>query len=37
NDVNPLEWLTNVIENISEHKANKLKELLPSNWVNLKK
>lgn len=32
NDVNPLEWLTDVLARIQEHKANKLHELLPQNW-----
>lgn len=32
NDVEPLAWLTNVLERIPEHKANKLAELLPQNW-----
>ena len=31
-DVNPLTWLTNVLNRIPDHKANKLKELLPHNW-----
>jgi transposase len=33
NDINPLEWLTDVLNRIPEHKANKLVELLPNNWV----
>ncbi len=32
NNVEPLEWLTDVLERIPEHKANKLSELLPQNW-----
>ena len=32
NQVEPLAWLTDVLNRISEHKANKLKELLPQNW-----
>lgn len=32
NDVEPLAWLTDVLNRISEHKANKLYELLPQNW-----
>jgi hypothetical protein len=32
-DINPSEWLIDVIDRISEHKANKLSELLPQNWV----
>jgi transposase len=35
NDVEPLAWLTDVLNRISEHKANKLKELLPQNWQQL--
>ena len=34
NGVNPLEWLTDVLNCIPEHKANKLTELLPNNWQN---
>ena len=32
NDINPFEWINDVIRRISEHKANKLHELLPNNW-----
>ncbi len=32
NDIEPLSWLTFVLENILEHKANKLTELLPHNF-----
>ena len=32
NDVEPLAWLTDVLNRIPEHKANKLHELLPHNW-----
>lgn len=32
NDINPFEWLKDVLERIPEHKANKLFELLPQNW-----
>lgn len=32
NDIEPLTWLTDVLERIPEHKANKLSELLPQNW-----
>lgn len=32
NEVEPLTWLTYVLENILEHKANKLHELLPHNY-----
>jgi transposase len=31
-NVNPTEWLTDVLFRIKEHKANKLDELLPQNW-----
>jgi transposase len=34
NNVEPLAWLTDVLNRISEHKANKLHELLPQNWKN---
>ena len=33
NEVNPLEWLTDVLNHIPEHKANRLNELLPNNWL----
>lgn len=32
NDVEPLSWLTDVLNRIPDHKANKLSELLPQNW-----
>jgi transposase len=32
NDTEPLAWLTDVLDRIPEHKANKLSELLPQNW-----
>ena len=32
NNIEPLAWLTNVLNRIPEHKANKLPELLPQNW-----
>jgi transposase len=32
NNVNPELWLTDVLNRINDHKANKLAELLPSNW-----
>jgi len=31
-NVNPFEWLRDVLERIPTHKANKLNELLPQNW-----
>lgn len=36
-DVNPHEWLTDVISRIPAHKASRLSELLPHNWINLQK
>ena len=32
NNINPHEWLVDVLNRIPEHKANKLSELLPQNW-----
>ena len=32
NNVEPYAWLDDVLNRISEHKANKLEELLPQNW-----
>ena len=32
NNINPFEWLKDVLERIPTHKANKLDELLPQNW-----
>lgn len=32
NNVNPLDWLTDILNRIPEHKANKLTQLLPQNW-----
>lgn len=32
NNVEPLQWLTDVLNRIPEHKANKLSELLPQYW-----
>lgn len=34
-DVNPLAWLTDILNRIPDHKANKLNELLPQNWKHL--
>ena len=34
--INPYTWLKDVLERIPEHKANKLHELLPHNWINTK-
>ena len=31
--VNPLEWLTDVLKRIPEHPVNKLDQLLPTNWA----
>jgi transposase len=36
NNINPFEWLNDVLERIPMHKANKLFELLPQNWQKLK-
>jgi transposase len=33
NNINPQEWLTDILERIPSHKANKLKELMPNNWT----
>jgi len=32
NNIEPQAWLTDILNRISEHKANKLSELLPQNW-----
>ena len=32
NDVEPLAWLTDILNIIPDHKANKLSDLLPQNW-----
>jgi transposase len=32
NDVNPADWLTDVLNRLPDHKANRLEELLPNNW-----
>jgi len=37
NDVNPQEWLNDVLNRILEYKVNKLHELLPNNWKNHRK
>jgi transposase len=34
NNVNPYQWLNDVLNRIPEHKSNKLAELLPNNWKN---
>jgi len=33
--INPLSWLTDVLQRISEHPVNKLDELLPHNWKHM--
>lgn len=33
NGVNPLEWLTDVLDRINEHPINKIHDLLPQNWI----
>jgi len=35
--INPFEWLNDVLTRISDHKANRLAELLPQNWKSEKK
>jgi hypothetical protein len=37
NQVNPMEWLLDILTRMPEHKANRLPELLPHNWQNLQK
>ena len=37
NNINPYEWLKDVLDRIQDHKANKLDELLPQNWANTKR
>jgi len=32
-DVNPFEWLKNVLETIPTHPINKISNLLPQNWA----
>jgi transposase len=32
NEVNPQEWLTDILDKIPDYKANKIAELLPANW-----
>jgi len=34
NEVNPADWLTDVLNRLPNHKANRLEELLPHNWKN---
>jgi len=34
NEVNPFEWLRDVLNIIPDHPANRLEELLPNNWKN---
>jgi len=36
NDINPFDWLKDILTRLPEHKANKLDELLPQNWQKLK-
>ncbi len=36
NNVNPLEWLTDVLDRINEHPINKINELLPGNWAKIR-
>lgn len=37
NQVNPMEWLLDILTRMPEHKANLLPELLPHNWQHLQK
>lgn len=37
NQVNPMEWLKDILSCMTEYKANRLQELLPHNWQNLQK
>ena len=32
NNVNPCDWLTDVLNRLPDHKVNRLEELLPQNW-----
>lgn len=32
-NINPFNWMKDVLERIPDHKANKLEELLPQNWT----
>ncbi len=32
NDVNPFEWLKDILRRIPSHSVNRLEELLPNNW-----
>ncbi len=32
NNINPLDWLTDVLNRIQDHKVNRLDEMLPNNW-----
>lgn len=36
NEVNPYQWLKDVLDRIPDHKVNQLQELLPHNWVTQK-
>jgi transposase len=33
NNVNPFEWLRDILTRIPNHPVNKLEELLPNNWI----
>ena len=33
NDINYFTWLKDILERIPEHKANRLEELLPGEWI----
>lgn len=36
NDINPFDWLKDILDRLPSHKANKLHELLPQNWMKQK-
>ena len=33
NNVNPFEWLRDILRRIPSHSVNKLEQLLPNNWM----
>ena len=36
NNINPYTWLNDILNRLPEYKVNKINELLPDNWINLK-
>jgi len=34
-DINPFEWMKAVLEKISAHPINKIRELLPHRWTSI--